>query len=56
MDNLDYTASVYRMIDLEAALHELYYTVKGECPSLLNEDSGGNSKLALRIEKLLKDF
>jgi hypothetical protein len=38
----------------KTALAELYATVVGECPSLLNEDSGGNSRLALEIEDLLK--
>jgi hypothetical protein len=35
-------------------LRELYVTVMGECPSLLNEDSGGNAELAFRIENALK--
>lgn len=35
-------------------LKELYILVKGECPSLLNEDSGGDSKLAIEIEEILK--
>ena len=30
-------------------LRELYATVKGESPSLLNEDSGGNGMLDIRI-------
>lgn len=38
---------------LRAALSELYATVNGECPSLLNEDSGGCARLAIEIEALL---
>ena len=34
-------------------LRELYTLVKGECPSLLNEDSGGDARLALAIEAAL---
>jgi len=34
-------------------LAELHALVKGECPSLLNEDSGGNGELALAIEDAL---
>ncbi len=34
-------------------LADLYATVKGECPSLIDDDRGGNSTLALRIEDLL---
>lgn len=34
-------------------LRELHAMVKGECPSLLNEDSGGNGDLALKIEDAL---
>ena len=36
--------------DLLAALEELYAMVKGECPSLLNEDSGGCARLDMAIE------
>ena len=36
--------------ELLAALIELHAMVKGECPSLLNEDSGGNGRLAMQIE------
>lgn len=36
--------------ELRAVLAELVATVKGECPSLLDEDSGGSADLALRIE------
>lgn len=35
------------------ALRELHALVKGECPSLLDEDSGGNSRLAMEIEDAL---
>lgn len=42
-----------RIERLTAALDELYATVKGECPSLLNEDSGGNDRLDLEIHGLL---
>jgi len=38
-----------------AALSELHAQVLGECPSLLNEDSGGDARLALRIEKILSE-
>lgn len=34
-------------------LDELFELVKGECPSLLNEDSGGDGELALCIEDVL---
>lgn len=34
---------------LRDVLAELYATVRGECPSLLNEDSGGNAGLDQRI-------
>jgi hypothetical protein len=42
--------------DLEAAraaLADLHVAVKGECPSILNEDSGGDAALDLRIERVL---
>jgi hypothetical protein len=38
---------------LVKALTELYAMVKGECPSLLNEDSGGNPRLDLEIQGAL---
>jgi hypothetical protein len=31
-------------------LAELYALVKGECPSLLNEDSGGDARLDIAID------
>lgn len=40
---------------LREALSELHAQVQGECPSLLNEDSGGDATLALDIESLLKE-
>jgi hypothetical protein len=38
------------VIELLDALQNLSALVWGECPSLLNEDSGGNSQLAMQIE------
>ena len=40
---------------MRSALHELHATVRGECPSLLNEDSSGNGQLAVEIEDLLQE-
>lgn len=40
---------------LREALRELHAVVKGECASLLNEDSGGDAELAIEIEALLKE-
>lgn len=37
-------------VDLLSALQNLNALVWGECPSLLNEDQGGNSGLAMQIE------
>ena len=39
---------------MRAALENLHAMVLGECPSLLNEDSGGNGLLAIEIEDLLR--
>jgi hypothetical protein len=39
--------------EMREALSELHELVRGECPRLLNEDSGGNGALTLRIEALL---
>lgn len=39
--------------DLLAALIELRATVKGECPSLLNEDSGGSAHLDTMIDEAI---
>lgn len=36
--------------EMLAALKELRALVRGECPSLLNEDSGGDARLDLAIE------
>jgi len=41
---------------LYLALSELQALVHGECPSLLNEDSGGDSKLDMEIADALKKF
>lgn len=38
---------------LKNALRELTAIVRGECPSLLNEDSGGNGELSYEIDTLL---
>lgn len=35
--------------ELLSSLRELYATVRGECPQLLNEDSGGNGELEIAI-------
>jgi hypothetical protein len=35
------------------ALFELHAVVQGECPSLLNEDSGGDAILSIEIEDLI---
>lgn len=44
------------VLRLVKALHELHATVEGECPSLLNEDSGGDAELAIEIECLLPEI
>jgi hypothetical protein len=36
-------------------LRNLYLMVKGECPSLLNEDSGGDAALDIAISDLLAE-
>ena len=38
---------------LVEALSELHAMVRGECPSLLNEDSGGDAELDCNIEDLI---
>lgn len=38
---------------LRSTLAELVGVVRGECPSLLDGDSGGNDRLALEIDELL---
>jgi len=40
--------------EARACLHELFALVMGECPSLLDEDSGGSADLCLRIEETLR--
>lgn len=40
---------------MKALLSELYAQVKGECPSLLNEDSGGDAVLDIEISAILGD-
>lgn len=47
------TALSARVEALEKALRELHAMVWGECPSLLNEDSGGNGMLDVEINRLL---
>jgi len=42
--------------ELVEALTELYAAVRGECPSLLNEDSGGNARLDLKIADALAPY
>ena len=37
-----------------SCLQELFALVMGECPSLLDEDSGGSADLCLRIEETLR--
>lgn len=39
--------------ELVAALEDIHALVCGECPSLLNEDSGGNAKLDAQIRTAL---
>lgn len=43
-----------RVERLRALLGDLYATVKGECPSLLNEDSGGDGRLDVEIQAALR--
>lgn len=40
---------------LREALTELYALVRGECPRLLNEDSGGDAELACKIDAALEE-
>lgn len=46
-------AAEARIAALTDALTELHAMVVGECPSLLNEDSGGNGELSCQINGLL---
>jgi hypothetical protein len=39
--------------DMLAALKELHALVRGECPSLLNEDSGGDARLDLSVRAVI---
>lgn len=39
--------------EAERALEVLVATVQGECPSLLNEDSGGNASLSEQVDAAL---
>ena len=43
----------HRIEDLEAALSELVAVVRGESPSLLDEDSGGDAELDYKINQAL---
>ena len=47
-------AAEARVKVLAEALGELVAIVRGECPSLLNEDSGGNGELSHCIDTALK--
>ena len=47
-------AALAREANLMALLFELHAIVKGECPSLLNGDSGGNDVLDLDIRAALE--
>jgi hypothetical protein len=38
---------------LRHLLEDLHAMVRGECPSLLNEDSGGDARLDIQIRKVL---
>ena len=44
-----------KLSSCRAALSELYAMVQGECPSLLNEDSGGTARLDIAIQEALSD-
>lgn len=50
-----YELNAREIARLRTALMELHAVVKGECPSLLNEDSGGDAKLAMEIEALTQE-
>lgn len=52
-ENCRYKAMCERLAD---ALSELQATVKGECPSLLDEDRGGSYRLASDIYNALSDY
>ena len=42
--------------EMARALEELYGLVKGECPSLLSEDSGGDWKIDLQVTEALRTY
>ncbi len=50
----DYDALRAENERLHAALAELTALVRGECPAILNEDSGGDAALAIEIDSLLE--
>ena len=39
--------------EMASCLRELYAMVMGECPSLLDEDSGGNARLEIAIRDII---
>lgn len=51
--NRSLTAAESRVAALTEALTGLAALVRGECPALLDEDSGGDARLALTIEAAL---
>ena len=58
MHQLSMTTPDYKSIAdaLASALEELKAVVWGECPSLLNEDSGGDSELDIEIDAALAAY
>lgn len=53
-DEAQLTAATSLHAELVAALTELHAMVRGECPSLLDEDSGGSARLDMEITALLQ--
>lgn len=51
----EFAARDKEITELKGLLSELTALVKGECPSLLNEDSGGNGLLEMEISKALDE-
>lgn len=49
----DLTLTPAELRQVHSALEELVAMVRGECPSLLNEDSGGNARLAEECDAAL---